>query len=109
MKDNGLQSIASDIQKNSSIPIVKIIMAIIFIFPIIVHGFKWGWVYPVLGLLALVILSEVGVFGVILGIIIMLGSAWLCRWRVQKMRLHRKFENMAKLYTPYSMLDDDDD
>ena len=109
MKDNGLQQIAVEARNRKSGPgIFQIIGMIIFILPIIIHGFKWGWIYPVISLFALVILPEgLGVLCVIVGILLMIGSIWLCRRRVLIMRLRREYENMARLYTPSSMLDDD--
>ena len=108
MKDNGLQGIAADIQKNNRLPVLKIIGAIIFILPIIGHGFKWGWIYPTITLFTLGFLIEgLRVFGVILWILLMGGSFWLCRRRVRTMRRKRKFADTPQLFTPQTMRDDD--
>jgi len=109
MKDNGIQQIAVEARNRKSGPgIFQTIGMILFILPIIAHGFKWGWIYPIIALFALVILPEgLGVLGVIIGILLLVGSIWLCRRRVLAMRRKRKLENMPKLYTPYSMRDDD--
>ena len=109
MKDNGLQSIAAEARnRKSEFGLFKTIGAIIFIIPIIVHSFKWGWIYPIIALFALDFLTDsLGVFGIILGVVIMIGSVWLCVWRVRTMRMKRRFENAPKLYTPSNMRDDD--
>ena len=109
MKDNGLQQIAVEARnRKSEFGVFKTIGAIIFILPIIIHGFKWGWVYPILALLALGILPEAlgDVLGIILGVLLVIGSIWLCVWRVRAMLRKRKLENTPRLYTPPSMRDD---
>jgi len=110
MKDNGLQGIAVEARNRKSGPgIFQTIGAIIFILPIIIHGFKWGWVYPILALLALGILPEAlgDVLGIILGVLLVIGSIWLCKRRVLTMRRRRKQENIPRLYTPPNMRDYD--
>ena len=108
MKDNGLQGIAADIQKNNRLPVLKIIGAIIFILPIVIHGFKWGWIYPTITLFTLgFLIEELRVFGVILWILLMTGSIWLCRRRVIIMRNRRNLANTPNLYAPSIMRDDD--
>jgi len=109
MRDNGLQSIATEARnRKSGLGIFQIIGIIIFILPIIIHGFKWGWIYPIIALCALMVLPEVlGVFGVILGVLLLIGGIWLCRRRVITMKARRALAHMAKLYTPYDMRDDD--
>jgi len=109
MRDNGLQQIAVDARNNkSNMGIFQIITIIIFIFPIIKHSFMWGWIYPIIALLALMALGEgLGALGIVLGVLLMAGSIWLCRKRVIIMREKRTLANRAKLYTPSSMLDDD--
>jgi len=110
MKDNGLQQIAVEARnRKSEFGILKTIGTIMFILPIIIHSFKWGWIYPILALLALGILPEAlgDVLGIILGILLVIGSIWLCRRRVLTMRRKRKQENTPRLYTPPSMRDDD--
>jgi len=109
MKDNGLQSIATEARnRKSEFGLFKTIGAIIFILPIIIHAFKWGWVYPILGLFVLDFLTDsLGVLGIILGVVLMIGSVLLCVWRVRTMRIKRRFENAPQFYTPSSMRDDD--
>ena len=112
MHDNGLQRIASDIRKNNRIPPLKAIMAIIFVLPIIIHGFKWGWIYPIIILIFASDLVEhyLGVSettSIILQIILFCGGVALCIWRVRKMRKKRKTVYMPRLYTPSSMRDYD--
>jgi len=108
-----LQSIATEARNNKSSrpPILQIIGIIIFILPILGHGFKWGWIYPVITLFTLGFMIEsLGVFGVILWVLLMGGSVWLCRRRVLTMRARRRWEtteNTAKLYSSTILRDDD--
>jgi len=108
MENNGLQSIATEIQKNNRLPLMKAIMGIIFVLPIIIHSFKWGWIFPLISLsLFDWFWYDFGVIGLILAILIFIGSIILCIWRVRKMRQKRKTAYVPRLYTPPSMRDYD--
>ena len=112
MKDNGLQSIAVEAGNlKQSVGIFQIIGMIIFVAPIIIHGFKWGWIYPVLALFVVLpwTFSLSDVLGVILTIPVLAGSTWLTVKRVRIMKERRRLENeyIADLHTPTGMRDYD--
>jgi len=123
-----LQSIATEARnrKSSGMGIFQIIGIIIFIVPIIIHGFKWGWVYPILGFFfavtsvmftALLVSGAFGseaiiiiamIFAVIfIAIPIFAGGVFLCVLRFRKKIAEQERNNMPELHTPPAMRDDD--
>jgi len=123
-----LQSIATEARnrKSSGMGIFQIIGIIIFVVPIVIHGFKWGWAYPILGFFfatisvvftalltnevfgseALIIIAMI--FAVIfIAIPIFAGSVLLCVLRFRKMCAERERNNMPELHTPPTMRDHD--
>ena len=102
-----LQSIANNNKPPKAPSIFQIIMMIIFVAPLIAHGFKWGWIYPVIALFTLGILGEsLGVVGVVLWITLMGGSIYLCRKRYRTMKARNRLRNTLNLRTPSIMRDD---
>ena len=123
-----LQSIATEARnrKSSGMGIFQIIGIIIFIVPIVIHGFKWGWAYPILGFFfaiisvaftALLASEAFGVEAIIIiamifstifiAIPIFAGSVFLCVLRFRKMFAERERNNMPELHTPPTMRDHD--
>jgi len=123
-----LQSIATEARnrKSSGMGIFQIIGIIIFIVPIAIHGFKWGWIYPILGFffaatsVMFAALLANGVFGseaiviiamifavIFIAIPIFAGSVFLCVLRFRKKIVEQERNNMPELHTPPTMRDYD--
>jgi len=95
-------------QKNNNPSPLQIIMMIIFVLPAIIHGFKWGWIYPVATGLFLVLALMMGDFiPIILGLLLFIGSIFLCRRRMRIMRAQRENATELKPCTPIGMRDYD--
>ena len=95
------------VKKGNSPSPLQIIMMVIFILPAIIHGFKWGWIYPILAFFAFLLLLDLGALGIVLGIPVAAGSIWLCRHRFLKMREQRGGRSTLNPHTPTGMRDYD--
>ena len=87
---------------------LQIIMMIIFVLPAIIHGFKWGWIYPVAtGLFLILALMMNDGIAFILGLLLFSGSIFLCRRRRRIMRAQCENATELKPCTPVGMRDYD--
>jgi len=105
-----LQPIATSGKKGSS-PF-NTIMMIILILPIvirvIINGFKWGWIFPIVSILFFFGMWDIyGGAGFAIGAVAFIGSIWLLVWRVRSMRAKRRGRKAPRLTTPYVIHDPD--
>jgi len=106
-----LQSIANNKSGGGANPF-QIIGAIIFFIPIIIHAFKWGWIYPILAIIVEPVFTELignNSLAFWLWVLFFIGSIILFISRVRKMWRRRKAANQATINpsTPVSMRDYD--